>query len=195
MKQTINLYDLIHQIHVEKKEVVWHAHPFNTGEESTIEGYYRSLCEEIKSHTQTLFQLEVDHYGSGYSSYCDAWFYQQTSDFASDPLKSLENYEGLVVLFHRMLPYYVFMQGSKSWPIHDSLMCSHYLPSRKMLDNLANNAVKNLAQKVEKFLTHRGLIRLNTLALTTPLEIAEKIPSVLVDNYLSYYDGLFYWED
>ena len=50
MKQTIDLYNLIHQIHVEKREVVWHSHPFNTGEESTIEGYYRSLCEEIKSH-------------------------------------------------------------------------------------------------------------------------------------------------
>ena len=87
------------------------------------------------------------------------------------------------------------MQGSKSWPIHDPSMCSHYLPSRKMLDNLTNSAVKNLAQKVEKILTRKGLIRLNTLALTTPLEIAEKIPSVLVDNYLSYYDGLFYWED
>lgn len=196
MKQTINLLDLIKQIHVEKKEVVWHDYPFKTGKDSTIEGFYKNLCEEIKSSTQTLYQIEVDDYGSGYASYYDAWFYKESTEFSMKMLsKSVVDCEGLVVLFHRMLPYYVLMQGSKSWAIDHSTGSASYLPSRKMLDNFTNDAVKKLAQEIEKILASKGLIRLNRLALNTPLEMNEKIPSVLVDDYTSYYDGLFYWED
>lgn len=195
MNQTINLYDLIYQIHVEKKEVVWYEYPFNTEKESTVENFYRKLCEEVKSHTQTLYQIEVDDYGSGYASYYDVWFYRESTDFTSDRIASSKSYDGLIILFHRMLPYYVFMQGCKSWSINHPPTSSSYIPSRKMLDNFNNDSIKNLAQEVEDVLSRKGLIRLNKLALTTPLEISERIPSVLVDDYLSYYDGLFYWED
>lgn len=195
MKQTINLLDLIEQIHVEKKDIVWHEYPFKTGKDSTVEGFYKKLCEEIRRSTQTLYQIEVDDYGSGYASYYDAWFYKESTDFASDHIGSYKSYDGLIILFHRMLPYYVFMQGCKSWSINHPPTSSSYIPSRNMLDNLTNTAVKKLAQEVESILSNKGLIRLNTLALTTPLEITEKIPSVLIDGYVSYYDGFFYWED
>ena len=195
MSQTINLEELICQIHVEEKAIVWHEYPFDKGKDSTIETFYRDICEGIKHSTKTLYQLEVNDYGSGYASYYDAWFYQESTDFAGSIIKGSASYEGLTVLFHRMLPYYVFMQGSKSWSTNQSTSCASYLPSRKMLDEFTCDAVKELAEKVEMILAYKGLIRLNRLALTTPLKIAERIPSVLIDDYVSYYDGLFYWED
>ena len=63
------------------------------------------------------------------------------------------------------------------------------------MDNLTNDAVVGLAIEVEKILAAKGLRRLKQAALDTPLDIGVTIPTVLTDDYVSFYDGLFYWEE
>jgi len=195
MTKIINLLDFIIQIHIEKKHRIWHERPFNAGKEATVVKFYQNLYKQVKRRTKTLCHVESDSYGSGYASFYDAWFYKKTPDFDAKFAPDIESYEGLVVLVHKDLPYYVFMQGAKSWKVSDPANRSSYMPSRKLVDNLTNDAVAELAVEVEKILTEKGLVRLRKESLDTPLDIEVEIPTVLTDDYVSYYDGLFYWED
>lgn len=195
MTKIINLLDFIIQIHLEEKPIIWHEAPFHTGRESTVVTFYQNLYKQVKRRTKALCYVEPDSYSSGYASFYDAWFYKKTPDFDNKFAADIESYEGLVVLVHKHLPYYVFMQGSKSWKTADPASRSSYLPSRKLVDKLTNDAVAGLAIEVEKILTAKGLRRLKQAALDTPLDIGVTIPTVLTDDYVSFYDGLFYWED
>lgn len=195
MTKIINLLDFIIQIHLEKKTTIWHDFPFDADKKSTVVTFYQGLYKQVKRRTKALCYVEPDSYGSGYASFYDAWFYKKTPDFDNKFAADIESYEGLVVLVHKHLPYYVFMQGTKSWKAADPASRSSYLPSRKLVDNLTNSAVIELASEVEKILSAKGLVRLKQKTLDTRLDIQIDIPTELMDGYLSYFDGLFYWED
>jgi len=138
-------------------------------------------------------RIEWNHYGSGYASFIDAWFYKPTPEFSvPDPVPHGEEHFGLVVLLSRLSPYFVFMQGHKHW--HGS-GGSSYLPAFEAVDELSCSGVLSLAEQVQPLLEGHSLRRLLRADLSTPLLPGTFVPTILADEPHTEFDALFYWED
>jgi hypothetical protein len=89
-----------------------------TNDERLIEAHLRDACDAVRTTTGTQSRIMAEHYGSGYASFVDAWFFKTTSDFnvkLQRPWDRLfrfgERHTGLVVLLSRLSPYFVLMEG------------------------------------------------------------------------------------
>lgn len=173
---------------------IYDQYPWDTNQAEIIEKFYLNICKEIEQETESLSQKEFNDYGSGYASFYDTWFYKEESSFKfpNSPYPN-QHFNGLVILFSKLTPYYVFMQGEKSW--HDKGGIS-YMPDSQMIDNLKCWAVNDLAKKIEPILKSHGLIRLTQEQLNVPLKDQWTIPTILTvtDEYMLF-DALFFWED
>ena len=80
-------------------------HPWCTNDEAQIDAFYRGICSAIVQSTGTSTRIEWNHYGSGYASFVDAWFYKPTPEFAAPELAGTgEAYAGVAVLLSRLSP-------------------------------------------------------------------------------------------
>lgn len=168
-------------------------HPWNTNDEETIDGFYKHVCAAVSRATGGLSRIEWDHYGSGYASYIDAWFYKTSPEFdVEKPLHYGNVHNGLVVLLSRLSPFFVFMEAEKSWHAHGG---SSYLPEFEMIDRLPTKAIADLAHQVQPILESYGLLRASREELMELLPQSLRVPTILTDRAFSQFDALFYWED
>lgn len=168
-------------------------HPWDSDDESTIDNYLKYITHDLQRRAAVEARIEWGHYGSGYASYVDAWFYRPTPDFDAGPApRDGAAYTGLVVLFSRLAPWFVLMEGQKSWSAKGS---SSYLPYFQQVDGLKTPAVVQLAAKVQALLEEHGLVRLRQAELDVPLSTTLRVPTVLADAGYTHFDAIFHWED
>lgn len=166
--------------------------PWASNEPRKIDGFYRTVCSAVEQATGALSRIEWGHYGSGYASFIDAWFYKPEAGFKVDEkLGKGSEYKGLVVLLSRLSPYFVFMEGEKRWHAKGG---SSYLPESAMLDRLLAPAIVALAADVQALLESHGLTRLFEADLSAELPPEIEVPTILADRFTQY-DALYYWED
>jgi hypothetical protein len=158
-----------------------------------VDDYLRRVCDEISESTGAASKVEWDHYGSGYASFVDAWFYKDTPDFdVREPMRHGHEHTGLVVLLSRLSPFVVFMEGERRWHGHGA---SSYLPALEAVDQLETPAVATLALQVELVLQRHGLVRAKKSRLDSALDPGLRVPTILTDGPFTQFDALFYWED
>ncbi|MDF0607046.1 hypothetical protein HZU77_015580 [Neisseriaceae bacterium TC5R-5] len=171
--------------------------PWLGGQDEVIENHLRTLCTLVMQKTRTESKIEWDHYGCGYASFVDAWFYRPTADFYITPLTCPKVHcTGLVVLLSRLSPYFVLMEANKFWD--DTGDGGGYLPDFRMLDDFKNPAVIELASQVQILLEEQGLIRAYKEQLSERLPVGLEVPTILADfdeQGFTQYDALFHWED
>ena len=173
-----------------QQQSISHEQPWASNDEEQVEALYRSLCQEIMQSTGTLSRIEWNHYGSGYASFVDAWFYRPTPDFEA---AHCPGYQGLAVLLCRLSPHYALMEGNQQWRADGS--GSNYYPGFTMLDDLYTPAVTALAAPVQALLDRHGLRRLKREDLATVLPEGTPVPTMLDGQQLREFDALFYYED
>ncbi|UOQ91013.1 hypothetical protein MUN74_09025 [Agromyces endophyticus] len=166
---------------------------YGKSDEAAVDALHRNVCRAIERQTSTLSRIVWDDYGSGYASFVDAWFYREESGWAGPAISGAQSWQGLAVLLSRLSPYFVFLEGHKSW---DERGGSSYMPSFGDIDRLSSPAVAALAGQVQAVLEQHGLIRLHATDLSAPLDPSIRVPSLFSapGTYLEY-DALFYWED
>jgi hypothetical protein len=175
------------------QQAISNRHPWATFDQHLIEGHLKHACAAVIRATGTKSKVEWEHYGSGYASFVDAWFYKSAPEFnVKRPVQHGEEHIGLIVLLSRLSPYFVFMEGEKHWHVHGG---SSYLPEFSMIDRLENQAVALLAQQVQPVLEHQGFIRVHREQLAEALTSKLRVPTVLTDRDFTLFDALFYWED
>jgi hypothetical protein len=175
------------------QQTISERHPWVTNDAQLIEAHLRGACAAVTEATRLESRAEWGHYGSGYASFVDAWFYKTTCDFkVKQPIRHEEGHTGLVVLLSRLSPYFVFMEGEKRWHAHGG---SSYLPEFAMLDKLETKSVSLLARQVQPVLENCGLIRAVREQLSEPLPPSLWVPTILTDGGFTQFDALFYWED
>jgi hypothetical protein len=167
--------------------------PWSTNDALKIDSHLTTICEEIEATTGALSRIEWDHYGSGYASFVDAWFYRPTAEFtAKAPAIHGEHYVGLVVLLSRLAAVFVFMEGEKHWHTKGG---SSYLPCFQGVDSFSSPGVIGLAAQVQRVLERQGLRRLSRTELERPLPTGTAVPTILSDEPFFEFDALFHWED
>ncbi|WP_074577540.1 hypothetical protein [Polaromonas sp. JS666] len=175
------------------QQCISEQHPWSTGDEHLIEGHLKTACESVVRETRAESKIEWGHYGSGYASFVDAWFYKTSPDFdVKHPIRHGEEHTGLVVLLSRLSPFFVFMEGEKHWHAKGA---SSYLPAFDMLDKIESKGASSLAEQVQAILERHGLVRVVREQLTEPLPPDLEVPTILADRGFTHFDALFYWED
>ena len=168
-------------------------YPWSEQDASSIEAFYKSACATVERTANVSSRTEWNHYGSGYASYIDAWFYRPSADFhVTQPLKYGHEYSGLVVLLSRLAPFFAFMEEEKRWSAHTA---TSYLPTLEAIDNLRSPAVRELATKVQITLEGLGLTRVSKTDLAVPLPPGVSAVTNLTDRGFTHFDALFYWDD
>ena len=184
----------IHQIdQLLSGEVISDAHPWATRDEQIIEQHLKAACAAVSGLAGVSSRIEWGHYGSGYASFVDAWFYKTGADFEMKTRPGTgQHYVGLVVLLSRLSPWFVFMQGEKHWHARGG---GSYLPDPTMLDHLTHAGVLHLAQAVQPVLENLGFVRARRGELSQPLPPDKEVPTILTSGPFTQFDALFYWED
>jgi len=172
-------------------EYISNQHPWSTND-SAIQKFYAQICSEITNNARVKSLIEWDDYGSGYASYFDAWFYNDTAEFENSTLINVKAYNGLAVLFSRLSHYFVFLEGSKSWSEKSR---GSYMPAFDSIDALRTSAVIALANEVQPILENHGLKRLSREDLSTVLPEQLEIRTLFGNPPYREYDALFNWED
>jgi hypothetical protein len=169
------------------------AHPWSTSAPDEIERHYRRVCADIESTCRVKSRIDWDHYGSGYASFIDAWFYREDSSF---PVVHRADYEhehtGLVVLMSRSSPFYAMAEGEKGW---DTTRGYSYMPALDSVDCLNTPSVEALAVDCERILSLHGMVRIHAEELRQPLPPEVRIQTNLSGSTYTYFDALFNWDD
>lgn len=169
-------------------------YPWVSNDEQAIEKHFKGVCAQVMRVTHTKSRIEWNHYGSGYASFVDAWFYKNTPDFnAKRPVRYGEEHTGLTVLLSRLSPYFVFMESEKQWDVHGGGYQA--LPELEMIDRLETPVVIALSQQIQSELEQCGLVRAYKEQLTSLLPTGTRVPTVLTDRGFTQFDALFHWED
>ncbi|MCB1043324.1 MAG: hypothetical protein KDC35_10305 [Acidobacteria bacterium] len=163
--------------------------PWASGNEQAIEDHWKDIVHKICRRLTLRFKAVFNHYGSGYASYVDTWFYREDPAFKIGPD---DCYSGLVVLYSRLSPYYVLGEGAKCWHSRGG---SSYLPHFHFLDQFSHPAVKELIPEVDAIMAQSGLQRLFKTDLAEAMPTSTAIPTILADAPWVHFDALFYWED
>lgn len=167
--------------------------PWSSNDPLAVEAFYKAVCAELTRRTGTSSKIEWNHYGSGYASYIDVWIYKPTTDFSvAFPGNHGEAYEGLCILLSRLSPYFVFLQGAKSWAESGG---SSYMPTYDAVDRLTNPSVIALETIAQEVLTSFGLLRVFKDDLMSPISSSIRVPTNLSDGPFIEFDALYYWED
>ncbi|TKY83770.1 hypothetical protein R0L47_07085 [Pectobacterium polonicum] len=169
-------------------------YPWVSNDEALIDKHFKGVCAQVMRVTHTQSRIEWNHYGSGYASFIDAWFYKNTPDFnAKRPVHYGEEHTGLTVLLSRLSPYFVFMESEKQWDVHGGGYQA--LPELEMIDRLETPAVIALSQQIQSELEKCGLVRAYKEQLASLLPTGTRVPTVLTDRGFTQFDALFHWED
>ena len=171
--------------------------PWKEGE-SQVENQIRAAVAKIERRLRLLHRIEWEHYGSGYASFVDAWFYRAEpswrAGFVQNQLGPQEgDYHGLAVLFSRLSPYFVMLHGTKYW--RDDRSGGGYLPCFGDTDQFRCEEVAKMAEPVQRILEEFGWVRLFRSELESPLPPEVEVPTILGDPPFREWDALFHWED
>jgi len=163
--------------------------PWAGGDAAAIDAHLAHACNALEQALGARSRIVWDDYGSGYASFVDAWFYLAPAGADADAEQSCT---GLVVLFSRLSPWYVFMQGDKGWNAQGG---SSYLPSFDMVDRFETAGVIGMAGLAQDVLAQRGFVRACRAGLSAPLPIGQEVPTILGDPPYTQFDALFHWAD
>ena len=171
--------------------LVWPTAPWSAPE--AAEALYRGICKALCGRRNLRARIEWNHYGSGYASFIDAWFYRDTDAFRAAPgTGGAHDYVGLWVLFHRRMPFYAVGEGQKSW---NETGGASYLPSMNGVDAFTCEAVRDLSHEIEPWLSDHMLIRLRKDELRRPIPADIAIDTNLGARPFHLFDALFHWMD
>lgn len=167
--------------------------PWAGGDPAAIEGHLKYACATVRRKTHTLSRIEWGHYGSGYASFIDAWFYRSGEAFRSaQPPAFGEGYCGLSILLSRLSPYFAFMEGEQHWHAYGG---SRGMPHRDRADRFSRAAVRQLAEEVTPLLESMGFLHAPRDFLASPLPAGIRPATALGEPPFTLFDALFYWED
>jgi hypothetical protein len=164
--------------------------PWSSESQQTIDKYFKDVIAEARRKIRLLDRTEYGHYGSGYASFVECWFYRDNDEFKSD---SGNFYWGLLVLFSRLSKYYVMGEGSRSLNAQGGAFRD--MPYIGFVDNFNHPAVKSIVGEVGNLLDARGLERLRKEQLSKYLPKDIHVPTALGNPPWCHFDALFYWED
>jgi hypothetical protein len=170
-------------------------HPWASNNEQVIYAHLRTVCDKVERATGLKALIDQEHYGCGYASFLDAWFHRPFAmpDFKRNR-RHMETRAGLVVLLSSLSPFFVFMEGMKSWSYESG---GTYLPDFGMVDDLKNPEVLQLAEQVQPILEGHGLVRAYRDQLNALLPPGTRVATLFNSRMEGYcqFDALFHWED
>ena len=167
--------------------------PWSDCDEQAVEKFYRRLCTQLERQFGLKSRIEWDHYGSGYASFVDAWFYKEHPEFAvASAAGYASEHTGLVVLLSRHVPLFALSQADKGWASDRGYA---YMPSLDMIDVFKSAVVHDLAEKVQVALEAQGLQRAWAPQLALQLPAHLHLQSNLSGSSLTHFDALFHWDD
>lgn len=140
--------------------------------------------------TGTKERTEWNHYGSGYASFLDAWFYYP--DGRARRSITDDHHAGVFVLLSRLTGTYALGQGEKSWSPKGG---SSYLPHFEAVDFFDHPVLAETTTIIDATLTRLGLKRLHRSDLEPFITQSHRVPTILSDPPHRIFDALFYWED
>lgn len=186
----LNLAEILQLVTARPVSRVW---PWAGKDKQAIEAHLKKACAELLRKTGTRARIDRAHYGSGYASYVDAWFYRNHPDFeARQHTSTGEAHVGLMILLSRLTPYFVFLEDERHWNTSGG---SHGMPSLEQVDRLNHPAIRRLADQVQPILEDMGFIRATRDLLQDPIPAGIRVPTVLSEAPYSMFDAIFYWED
>lgn len=165
--------------------------PWSPRNDAGVERELHGVVHAVAAQLKVEFRAEFDHYGSGYASFVDAWFYRRDAAFRR--AVRADHFTGLAVLLSRLAPVYCFLEGEKTWSSNRS--ASSYLPASEAVDALDTDAVVALSHQVELWLAGRGYVRLRRTTLDRLLPEEVIVPTILSGGPYREFDALFHWED
>ena len=165
--------------------------PFDPTNDEATRHFYEGLVRQVEREQGLRSRVEWNHYGSGYASFIEAWFYP-ADDRARLPGRE-EGHVGLVVLFSRLSRCFVLGQDEKRWSSDGS--GSAGLPNFSTVDDITHPAILPFVGPVTALLTAAGLQRLHRQDLAAALPETLQVPTILTDLPFRQFDALFYWED
>ena len=167
--------------------------PFDPADDESIRRFYENLVRQIERAEGLSARVEWGHYGSGYASFIEAWFYPADGGACLPPHQAGdERHAGLVVLLSRLSRLFVLGQGGRSWSVNGG---SGELPDFSTVDDLTHPALLPHVAPVTALLTAAGLRRLSRADLAAPLPPDVMVPTILSDKPFRQFDALFHWED
>jgi hypothetical protein len=166
------------------------ALPFDPRDDNSIRRFYEAVAKKIETTQGLSSRIEWDHYGSGYASFIDAWFYP--SDDSSRISFQSEHYTGLFVLLSRLSRYFVIGQGEKSWSRDGG---NSYMPCFDLVDIVTHSALIRHVNSITSILADAGMVWLKRKDLVQPLPERFSVTSILSDPPYCHFDALFHWED
>lgn len=167
--------------------------PFDPADDGSIRRFYEELVRRIEREHRLRARVEWGHYGSGYASFIEAWFYPADGRAGLPPIQAGdERHAGLVVLLSRLSRYFVLGQDEKSWSANGG---SGELPNFSIVDDLTHPALLPHVGPVTTLLTAAGLQRLSRGDLAALLPANVMVPTILTDQPFRQFDALLHWED
>lgn len=167
--------------------------PFNSQDDASIRSFYEPIIYAAGRRLGLGHRVEWGHYGSGYASFIDAWFYRL--DQAGRLSSHAEDHIGIWILLSRTTRYFVIGEGGKSWSAKGG---SGYLPSFSGVDEIKHPALLPLVAPLVGHFTAAGLTRLGREDLVGVLDSKIRVSTILGDPPCPPYrefDALFHWED
>ena len=168
--------------------------PFDpANDDGSIRRFYEDLVQRIERAQGLRARVEWGHYGCGYASFIEAWFYPADGSARVPPHQAGdERHAGLVVLLSRLSRFFVLGQDEKSWSANAG---SGSLPDFSTVDDLTHPAVWPHVAPVTGLLTAAGLQRLSRADLAALLPPDVRVPTILSNEPFRQFDALFHWED
>ena len=168
--------------------------PFDPADEGSIRRFYEGLAQRIEREQGLCARVEWNHYGSGYASFIEGWFYPVDGRARLRPFQAGdERHMGLVVLWSRLSRFFVLGQDEKSWSADGS--GSGCLPNFSTVDDLTHPELLPHVAPVTALLTAAGLQRLSRRELAALLPETCLVSTILTDQPFRHFDALFHWED
>ncbi|ACX88238.1 hypothetical protein [Pectobacterium parmentieri] len=187
-------HDITRLLQIPVSQCISDEYPWISNDEALIDKHLNDVCAHVIQQTHTQSRIEWDHYGSGYASFVDAWFYKNTPDFnAKHPIRYGEEHTGLTVLLSRLSPYFVLMESEKRWDVHGG--GAGESPELEKVDRFDTPVVEALSQQVQVVLEKCGLIRVYKEQLVSPLPTSIHVQTLFTESGFTQFDALFYWED
>ena len=164
--------------------------PFDSADDNSIRGFYEPLVRRIENAQKLKSQIEWNHYGSGYASFIDAWFYP--SDATTRVSPHGEHHVGIFVLLSRLTRYFVVGQGEKAWSTKGR---SGYMPDFDLTDTVKHPVLIDHVDSITILLAEAGLTRLRKDDLAARLPLKFGTPTILSSSPYRHFDALFHWND
>ena len=167
--------------------------PFDPADDASIRRFYEEVVQRIERELGLRARVEWNHYGSGYASFIEAWFYAPDGRASLPPFgKGEERHVGLAVLLSRLSPFFVLGQDEHSWSANGG---SGGLLNFSAVDDITHPRVMPCVAPLAARLTAAGLQRLSRGELAAFLPADCPVPTILANGALRQFDALFYWED